>query len=361
MRFVASAEVSDALPEDNRFFFTVHRREKIPVVLSADGPALLFLREAISSPGVPWEVKTDLSAGPLKKARVLILHDPPSIPGYLSDWVQNGGSLLIFSGARSAETLKSPLLPVTPHGSRILRRERDEPLSLADIQWQHPVFQIFADQQKRYFSGIHFYGYTEAQAAAESKILARLKSDSPALVEKKFGRGDVLWFASTASNDWNDFPLRPAFLPFVQNMVAHLSGARRQFASLRVGDRLDLTLRGSSGVAAIDPRGQRLAVPEDRQVLETQQPGFYEVRYNRLTDYVGVNIPAAESNLESEAVQQIQARAQNAQAAAAEVSAVSLEHRQSLWRFLLLFVVLLMLGEWMLADLFYGKNSPIAR
>jgi hypothetical protein len=354
-RFVVTLGASDSLPDDNQFFFAVRRQQKIALILSAEGAALLFLKEALNSPGVPWEVRSDLSAESLRRSRVLVLHDPANIQTFIPNWVQEGGTLLIFSGARS-ENLKSQLLPVMVQGSKILRRERDIPVQFTDIQWQHPVFQIFADQQKRYFNGVHFYGYTEAAAIADSKILARFDSESPALVEKNFGRGRVLWFASSASNDWNNFAVRPVFLPFVQTAVAYLAGARKQLVPLRVGEVLDLTPWGDSGVAVIDPRGQRLTVAEGHPLVELEQPGFYEVRYNRLSDYVAVNIPASESNLETAPVDQVQGHARNARAAAAEVSAASMEHRQSLWRILLFVLVLVMLGEWVAADLYYGRR-----
>jgi hypothetical protein len=244
-----------------------------------------------------------------------------------------------------------------------VRREREEALRLVDVQWQHPVFQIFGDQQKRYFSGVQFYGYSTAAALPDGKVLARFNSESPALVEKPFGRGRVLWFASTASNDWNDFALRPTFLPFVQQLIGYLSGAQNQGSALRVGEKLDLTSRGGADGVVLDPAGKRLSIPTDPPLLDLEHPGFYELRYNRQTDYVAVNLPPSESVLETEGVQEIQARASQVRGAAAEVSAMAAEHRQSWWRVLLGIVALLVLGEWLLADLYYrriGGSAPPA-
>ncbi|MBI3939953.1 MAG: BatA domain-containing protein [Acidobacteria bacterium] len=361
MRLAAYLDGNDSLPEDNWFFFSMRRLHRIPIVLSAAGPALLFLKEAINSSNAAWELNSGLNAESLRKARVLVLHDPEEIPAYVTPWVQDGGGLLLFWGARAGEGLKSPLLPVTPQGNRIVRREREEALRLAEIQWQHPVFQIFADQQKRYFSGIQFYGYSAAAVLPEGKVLARFNLESPALVEKNLGRGRVLWFASTASNDWNDFVLRPAFVPFVQQLTGYLSGAQNQSGLLRVGERLDLTAWGGAEAVAIDPGGSRLTIPRDPPLLDLDRPGIYELRYNRQSDYVSVNVPASESNLETEAVQEIQAHAGRARSAAAELSAIAMENRQSWWRIFLAAAALLALGEWLLADLYYGAASAPAR
>ena len=36
---------------------------------------------------------------------------------------------------------------------------------------------------------------------------------SPAIMERTWGRGRVILFGSTANTQWNDLPLRPAYLP----------------------------------------------------------------------------------------------------------------------------------------------------
>ncbi|MBI2822568.1 MAG: BatA domain-containing protein [Acidobacteria bacterium] len=360
LRLAAHLEVADDLAEDNSFFFSMRRQQKIAVILAGGGAARLFLSEAIHAPGGIWQLQPEAGSEALKKARVLILHDPADIPSYVDSWVRQGGGLLVFSGVRAGESLRSPLLPVIPEGNRILRREREEAARLADIEWQHPIFEIFADQQKRYFSTIQFYGHTVARASADARVLARFDRGDPALVEKSAGKGRVLWFATTVSNEWNDLAVRPSFLPLMQQVLSYLAGVGNQQMVFRVGERLDLTPWGGGDVVAIDPRGRRLSIPEDPPVLDFERPGFYELRYSRLTDYTAVNAPASESNLLAEAPRLIQARASGTRVSAAEVSAAMLERQQSWWKLLLLLAALAALGEWLLADLYYGsaRGSP---
>ena len=351
----AQLDAQDAIADDNRFYFILRRSDKVPIVLAAGGPAATFLGEALSSAGLPWMVKTGLTEDSLRKSKALILHDPIEIPSFVANWVKDGGGVLIFSGAHSGDSLKSDLLPVKLEGNRIVRRGRDQAMQLDDIQWQHPAFAPFADQQKRYFASVHFYGYTAASALPDTKTVARFDSDNPALVEKTYGRGRVLWFASSASNEWNDFALRPAFLPFVQQVTAYTAGLRKALSPPRVGARVDLSAWGEDAVTPIDPRGRRVETVLNSSLLDVEMPGFYEIRFDRMSDYLGVNIPASESVLDSEPVQQIQAQASRVRAHVAQISAAAAEHRQNWWRALLLFTALLLLGEWVLADLYYGR------
>jgi hypothetical protein len=45
-------------------------------------------------------------------------------------------------------------------------------------------------------------------------------------VERREGQGRVLLFASDVDRRWNDFPLNPAFVPFVVETVRYASGSR---------------------------------------------------------------------------------------------------------------------------------------
>ncbi len=53
------------------------------------------------------------------------------------------------------------------------------------------------------------------------EVAARLTDGSPALLERREGSGRVVLFASDLDRRWNDFPLNPAFVPFVIEAVRH--------------------------------------------------------------------------------------------------------------------------------------------
>jgi len=69
----------------------------------------------------------------------------------------------------------------------------------------------------------------------EVKVFLRFSDDQPALVRRKFGRGQV-WLANmTAGLGWWDLPARPEFLVFVQTFLRHVIGDPDGRANLRVG------------------------------------------------------------------------------------------------------------------------------
>ena len=51
----------------------------------------------------------------------------------------------------------------------------------------------------------------------------RTSTGAPLLVEKPFGKGRVVAFASTCDRDWTNFPVRPAFLPWTHRLVSYLA------------------------------------------------------------------------------------------------------------------------------------------
>jgi hypothetical protein len=54
-----------------------------------------------------------------------------------------------------------------------------------------------------------------------------LGNGDPLLVEQKVGTGRVLYAASSADRDWNDLPVKTAYLPWIQGLANYLAGGKR--------------------------------------------------------------------------------------------------------------------------------------
>jgi hypothetical protein len=48
-------------------------------------------------------------------------------------------------------------------------------------------------------------------------------SGAPVLLEKRFGRGRVMLFASSIDRDWTNLPLQPLFVPWIYRLVGYLA------------------------------------------------------------------------------------------------------------------------------------------
>jgi hypothetical protein len=57
-------------------------------------------------------------------------------------------------------------------------------------------------------------------------VLARFSNGTPALLERTVERGRVVLFASDVDRRWNDFPVHPAFVPFVLETLRYVGGNR---------------------------------------------------------------------------------------------------------------------------------------
>ncbi|MGE0040228.1 MAG: BatA and WFA domain-containing protein [Vicinamibacterales bacterium] len=66
---------------------------------------------------------------------------------------------------------------------------------------------------------------TEGDETAAA-VLARFTGGAPALVERQAGAGRLLVFASDLDNEWNRFPLHPAFVPFIVETMRYLADGR---------------------------------------------------------------------------------------------------------------------------------------
>jgi len=125
----------------------------------------------------------------------------------------------------------------------------------------------------------------------------------PALVERRFGRGRVAVFASSAGKDWNDFPGRGrSYVPFCSRLVSYLAEAGTARRNLTVGEPIELVLPAAeftrevlltvpaedqdAGGAQIERSLEQISEEGgvDRVRLfhpETWRPGVYEVRFKR--------------------------------------------------------------------------------
>jgi hypothetical protein len=68
----------------------------------------------------------------------------------------------------------------------------------------------------------------------------------------------VLVFASDLNYRWNDFPLQPAFVPFIHEAVRYLASPRTPRTDFLVGD-----LQSATTPGVVEVQGRRIAVNPD--------------------------------------------------------------------------------------------------
>ena len=68
------------------------------------------------------------------------------------------------------------------------------------------------------------------------QVVAKYTDGAAALLERSAGQGRILLFTSDLDRRWNDFPLHPIYVPFVQEIVRYLGARAPATAALLVAD-----------------------------------------------------------------------------------------------------------------------------
>jgi hypothetical protein len=136
------------------------------------------------------------------------------------------------------------------------------------------------------------------------RVIARLGDQTPLLLEKRIGEGRVVLLTSGLDNLTNDFPLNPAFVPFIEQTARYLAGSERQGGARVVDTYLELrnAREKAQGVEVTDPDGKRpltLSQAASAPSFQLTEAGYYQLRLaNGRQDEVGVNADPKESNLD---------------------------------------------------------------
>ena len=237
----------------------------------------------------------------------------------LAAFVQAGGGVVIFPGDRVNPASynrelgegRPPLLPArlgAPVGSS------QEPIFLDPASAEHTALARFrgATDVDLHTAGFTRYFPLEAPAGDRSvQVMLRFTNGAPYLVERQLGRGRIVLAASGANTEWNDLPLKPAWLPLVQELASYLARGGEHALNVGVGDPLLHSLPLSAATRPVEVTG-----PDDRReslrpvvdergctvtYRRTDRPGFYRIASaeGEAAATFAANVDPRESNLAS--------------------------------------------------------------
>jgi hypothetical protein len=272
-----------------------------------------------------------------------------------ADYLKKGGGLVIFPGgvaiARSYNELlskKYQFLPAELGDARGDPAREDEFTLLQDKNFDHPIAALWNDPASSGTLNVHFYRMFDLVPVADEKAGPEVTKNAegveigrprtvlrfgakgeqagkPAMMERTWGAGRVVLFASTADTAWNDMGARPhVFIPLVHRTLGSIVSRQDEALNVRVGERLawraEQNMIGREalvtrpGAAAGDPaatEARRIALVGNSPLLtyeDTSFAGAYHVK-------IGADEPAnlvfaaqadaAESGLEELDPQQV--------------------------------------------------------
>ena len=301
---------ADSLAADDVSRFAIRRADPAPVLFvyePGDARSAFYFRTALASSAegafsldtVPADQS---SSAKLSEYAFVVLSDVLSMPKALDDallaYVHNGGGVMVAAGTASARGAVVPVFGSRVAASHDYARDGERFLTLGDADSASPSISK-ADR----WSGVKFYFAVQVEAG-NARVLARLSDQTPLLLEKQMGAGRVLLLASGLDNLTNDFPVHPAFVPFVEQTALYLSGTELGSGMRTVDAVLQLrsAVQKASSVEVIDPDGRRpLSLQDAASAISVPltRTGFYEVRQaNGRERVVGVNADRRESDLE---------------------------------------------------------------
>jgi hypothetical protein len=179
----------------------------------------------------------------------------------LAMFVRSGGGLL---AAAAPDVEPSSLASVMGWPDFAAVEQPAASTALAATDLRHPVFRPVG----LLAANLGQVRFTRAWrvSGAGWDIAARFTDGTPALLERREGQGRVVLFASDLDRRWNDFPLHPAFVPFVLETFRHIVASSDHRRDYVVAD-APAAANGQPGIHTLQADGRRIAVNVD--VLES--------------------------------------------------------------------------------------------
>jgi hypothetical protein len=358
----------DALAADDSFHFAFTADDAVRVLLvvpdDASPDETMFLERALAvgrSPQIRVERARSrtLDARTLANAELVVLWDlaPPQGNPALVTWVRRGGGLVIAAGRRfGGNASTSPLLPARSRGNA--DRLTDRGGTLDNARLDHPLFSAFRDASSS-LSAARFLSYPRLEPVPGAEVVARFDDGLPAVIERREGTGRIVMVDTPLDTRAGDFPLQPAYLPFVQRLVLYASGrdATRIWRSTGQSWLLPETVR-EPGV--LSPSGEILRPKRDSggATVALRESGIYALYEGRVqgepVGLLAVNSPSAESDLTPMDSRELLLGVRVSDSLSSvsnEVPApTEVESRQRIWRILLVLVAILLVIESFIAN-----------
>ncbi len=290
-----SLEDPDGTRQDDRRYLLLDPPDPTPLVLvtgaSRTAEEAFFLERALlAGKESPYDIRSVRSRSlsfpdrdPLAEAAAVLLLSTQGLERagreLLASFVDAGGGLLIVTGPSLDTELVSDALGAT---TRLLFQtgttgDGDMGLSVTDVR--HPIFLSFGSLLGT-LGQVQFRQTTRLveDESSKGRVLARFDNGSAAVTEYVVGRGRALVFASDLNNEWNDFPRRPSFVPFVHEVVRYLVGVRESSKELTIAD-TPLGIQREPGVVTLLGSGRRATLnvdPRESNLRPMTADGFFD-------------------------------------------------------------------------------------
>lgn len=263
----------------------------------------------------------EFETSPLREYGAVILANVVDFSGAavasLENYVKSGGGLIVFPGSRISTEFyntrlfkEHPILPASygpTRGEAVDETKAERTKDFFTLQakdYAHRIVEPWRDPKSGTLSTAQFYrAFTLLPAkrndapgdAGPPGVVLAFGDGTPAVMERTYGFGRVVQFASTADSAWNDLPVRPAFLPLMHRTLGYLLAREEERINVRVGTVFNypvlperaghtVTVAGP-GEEPEDVRPRKIEIKGGVPLIEhdeTRLAGGYEVKYQEV-------------------------------------------------------------------------------
>jgi len=358
--------------------------------LTVQDPRKILVQQTFCDPA-------QLSAGNMAGKHVVILSNvstlPPAAVAGLKQFVAAGGGMLVFCGESADPAFYASLAVVSNdlHGAFLpgapvrTYSGQDDPTRFtyfSSMDFQHPVFALFQGAHATSLTMPRFYRIWELRPSEgrPARSIAAFSIGLDAIREHRYGQGKVILCSFPAQVGWSSFPLKPAFVPLLHQMVAYLCPEdwKDQLRETEVDEPFRLVLPHAlrmSELTLTDPAGKsaRLQFRPDGDsyaaATNLSEKGSYQLLLKRTdnttdTAWLATRLAARESLFESLTEQGARRLIPNASvtlvSAGPDVSRVAdqLTAGRPLWRGVAWITAFILLLEFLLANRLFLPPVP---
>jgi hypothetical protein len=315
----------DDLMIDNRRYFAFKIPEKIEVLLVGEYQRDTYHLKLALNPQQKSDIHMVVSEADRKslagidfnRYKVIIFSNLSRLSDVgltnLERFVKRGGGVLFILGNNVDPEfyaqrvvkrffdldLKQPMTPTRNVGGFF---------TLEKIDWNHPIFQVYQDVEKKFLPQIKFTSLFELPQSKNVKVISRFNLGKPALIEMDLGSGKILLFATSLDEKENDLVIHPFFIPFVNRTAEYLaSDLSRLSEDFLVGSKIERELDpdlSRGGLKLTDPENLQTSlapiIQKDKLMLrisDADKPGVYKIKTEKKeVDRFAVNIDPKDSD-----------------------------------------------------------------
>ena len=342
---------TDNLSQDDNFYFPLKVREKIKVLV-IDGAPKASLKESESyylihalrpgdseeSPFIPRVIsEEEVTKTDTNLYEVIVWMNMARPQGsQLASILESGKPILLFLGDQ-VDPDEYNRIPLFPWRIRERKEARiGKPERIAQVDDRCDFLKPFSGPGGESLRAASFHRYFRVEGSMRSLLI--FGNQDPLLVESEIGKSKILLFTSSGDLDWNDLPLKAAYLPLIQGMMKEAVGLFR--------DSIPSTIRFGEPFGE-KTRSTQLAGPEGG-------PGIYQFFPLSGEMRQGVNTPLEESDLGKLTKEEVRKKFGQEDVRIVEykegASGNLQTNRKEIWPFLLAFLLMVLGVEMVVAN-----------